>query len=98
MLHKVEIKPLDDLRQEIKIDGQNIRCVGYNLHCYVDEIPMIELEIPAYLAEFVSIPMEVRIKNLREIAKMMDYENLKEFVEIWCDLHDVTTLLEFERN
>ena len=87
MIHKVEIKPLDGLLQEIKIDEQEIRCVGYNLSCHVDEIPIITLEIPTYLAKTMRMPMEVAIKNLKEIAKIMDYDIFEDFCHIWHELH-----------
>lgn len=87
MMHEVTIQSLGDCRQEIKVDGQNVSgCFGYNLSCRVDEIPALTLEINA-LPISVSVPAEVKIQNLEEIARLMDEKDFKEFCGIWNDTH-----------
>lgn len=45
-LHKFRFKPMDEFgRGNVTIDGNPIRCRGYELRHYVDEFPSVNIEV-----------------------------------------------------
>ena len=83
MLYKFKVEPTGegDIFAKVTIDGQAVRCRGYNIRHVVDEIPTVELEIcaiPDYEHDVI-----VHVGNKEEIARLMDKKEFEEFCEIW---------------
>lgn len=86
-LHKFKFEPIDELgRGKVTIDDKPIRCRGYELRHYVDEVPSVEIEIACFpqIEETASII----VSNKEEIAALMDREEFDEFCKIWERLHE----------
>lgn len=86
-LYNLKIEPLGEncTCAKVLIDGQSIRCRGYNISHYVDEIPTVALDlacIPTYEHDVV-----VQVENKEEIARLMDENEFMEFCKIWNDIH-----------
>lgn len=85
-LHKFKFEPFDECgRGRVTIDDKPIRCRGYELRHYVDEVPSIEIEIACFpqIEETASII----VSNKEEIAALMDREEFGEFCKIWEKIH-----------
>lgn len=86
-LHKFRFKPMDEFgRGNVTIDGNPIRCRGYELRHYVDEFPSVNIEV-------VCVPQIeenaiISVQNKEEIAALMGREEFDEFCEIWKEVHD----------
>lgn len=81
-LHKFKFEPIDELgRGKVTIDDKPIRCRGYELRHYVDEIPSVDIEIDCIpqIEETASIS----VSNKEEIAALMGREEFEEFCKIW---------------
>ena len=86
VLHKFKFEPIDELgRGKVTIDDKPIRCRGYELRHYVDEIPSVEIEIACIpqIEETASIS----VSNKEEIAALMGREEFEEFCKIWERIH-----------
>ena len=87
-MHKIKIEPITEngYGAKLSIDGNNVRCAGYTISQCVGEYPVVELEVCAIPnVEQVSI---VHVSNKEEIARLMDFDEFKEFCEIWREVHD----------
>lgn len=86
-LHKFRFEPFDELgRGRVTIDGKPIKCIGYELRHYVDEVPSVYIEICC--VPQIEENTTVKISNKEEIAMLMDKEEFNEFCEIWKEVHD----------
>lgn len=87
VLCNLKIEPLGEgsIYAKVLLNGQNVRCRGYNISHYVDEIPTVALDlacIPTYEHDVV-----VQVANKEEIARLMDKNEFIEFCKIWNDIH-----------
>lgn len=85
-LHKFKFEPIDEFgRGKVTIDDKPIRCRGYELRHYVDEVPSVEIEIACFpqIEETASII----VSNKEEIAALMDKDEFDEFCKIWERIH-----------
>ena len=87
-LHNFKVEPAGDCSMFAKtyIDGKPIRCRGYTVSHYIDEVPTVELEIsiiPSYEHE-----VAINVSNKEEIARLMSKEEFEEFCRIWNEVHD----------
>ena len=86
-LHKFKFEPFDEYgRGKVTIDDKTIKCRGYELKHYVNEVPSVNIEV-------VCVPKieenaTIKISNKEEIAMLMDKEEFNEFCEIWKEVHD----------
>ena len=86
-LHKFKVEPIDELgRGKVTIDDKPIRCRGYELRHYVDEVPSVEIEI-ACLPQ-IEETASISVLNKEEIAELMDKDEFEEFCKIWERLHE----------
>lgn len=86
VLHKFKFDPIDEYgRGKVTIDDKPIRCRGYELRHYVDEIPSVDIEIDCFpeIEETASIS----VSNKEEIASFMDKDEFEEFCKIWEKIH-----------
>ena len=85
-LHKFKFEPFDEIgRGRVTIDGNPIKCSGYELRHYVGEVPSVNIEV-------VCVPQIeenaiISVSNKEEIAALMDREEFEEFCKIWERLH-----------
>lgn len=86
MFHKFSTEQINELRERVLIDGNYIRCTGYTLTHKVDEVPILELEIPI-VQEIKDQYVVVKVSNKEEIANLMDLNEFNEFCKIWNELH-----------
>lgn len=86
-LHKFRFEPMDKIgRGRVTIDDKPIKCRGFEIRHYVDELPSVNIEV-------VCIPQIednaiVNVSNKEEIAMLMDKEEFNEFCEIWKEVHN----------
>ena len=81
-LHKFKFEPIDELgRGKVTIDDKPIRCRGYELRHYVDEVPSVDIEI--YCVPKIEETASISVSNKEEIAELMDREEFEEFCKIW---------------
>ena len=86
-LHKFRFEPMDELgRGRVTIDDKPIKCIGYELRHYVDEVPSVDIEICC--VPQIEENAIVKVSNKEEIAMLMDKEEFDEFCEIWKEVHD----------
>ena len=85
-LHKFKFEPMDELgRGRVTIDDKPIKCRGFELKHYVDEVPSVNIEVVCVpQIEETSI---ISVSNKEEIAMLMDKEEFNEFWEIWKEVH-----------
>ena len=82
VLHKFKFEPIDELgRGKVIIDDKPIRCRGYELRHYVDEVPSVELEIDC--VPQIEETAIINVSNKEEIAALMDKSEFEEFCKIW---------------
>ena len=89
MFGKFKVEPIGDnaLLAKVTVDGKEVRCRGYEISHCVDEIPMVSLEIiaiPEYEHDAV-----IQVKDLEQIAKLMDEKDFNDFCNIWKRIHGV---------
>ena len=88
MLYQFKVEPNGNgaMYAKVSVDGQAVRCRGYNIRHVVDEVPTVELEmcaIPDYEHE-----VEIKVSNKAEIASLMDKTEFEKFCEIWRGIHN----------
>ena len=82
ILHKFKFEPIDELgRGKVTIDDKPIRCRGYELRHYVDEVPSVDIEIAC--VPQIEETASISVSNKEEIAALMDREEFEEFCKIW---------------
>ena len=82
VLHKFKFEPIDELgRGKVIIDDKPIRCRGYELRHYVNEVPSVEIEI-ACIPQMEETAI-INVSNKEEIAAFMDKSEFEEFCKIW---------------
>lgn len=87
VLHKFKFEPIDELgRGKVTIDDKPIKCTGYELRHYVNEVPSVDIEICC--VPKIEENAIVKVSNKEEIAMLMDKEEFNEFCEIWKEVHD----------
>lgn len=87
LLHKFIFEPMDGLgRGRVTIDDKPIKCRGYELRHYVDEVPSVDIEICC--VPQIEENAIVNVSNKEEIAMLMDKEEFDEFCKIWKEVHD----------
>lgn len=86
-IHKFKFEPIDELgRGKVTIDDKTIRCRGYELRHYVDEIPSVDIEI--YCVPQIEETASISVSNKEEIASLMDKDEFEEFCRVWEEIHD----------
>lgn len=75
-LHNFKVEPTGDCSMFAKtyIDGKPIRCRGYTVSHYIDEVPTVELEIsiiPSYEHE-----VAINVKKGNKMAKFLTIEQM----------------------
>ena len=81
-LRKFRFEPSDECgRGRVTIDGNPIKCSGYEIKHYVDEFPSVNIEV-------VCVPKIeenaiISVSNKEEIASLMEREEFEEFCKIW---------------
>ena len=86
-LHKFRFEPMDELgRGRVTIDDKPIKCRGYELRHYVDEVPSVDIEICC--VPQIEENAIVKVPNKEEIAMLMDKEEFDKFCKIWKEVHD----------
>lgn len=81
-LHKFRFEPIDELgRGRVTIDDKPIKCRGFELKHYANEVASVNIEI-------VCVPQIketsiISVSNKEEIAALMDREEFEEFCKIW---------------
>lgn len=82
-LHKFKVEPIDEFvgRARVTIDDKPIRCRGYELRHYVDEVPSVEIEINC--VPQIEENATINVSNKEEIAALMDKNEYEEFCKIW---------------
>ena len=86
-LHKFRFEPMDELgRGRVTIDDKPIKCIGYELRHYVDEVPSVDIEICC--VPQIEENAIISVSNKEEIAALMNREEFEEFCEIWKETHD----------
>lgn len=99
IFHNVEIIcPNDDapIPTIVKVDGENVRCRRYKLEQSIETIPVLELDLVA-IPSVEHNQVTVKVSNKREIAACMDYQEFKEFCDVWNHLHDGTECMVAEQ-
>ena len=82
VLHKFRFEPIDEYgRGKVTIDDKHIRCRGYELRHYVDEVPSVEIEIDCFPQ--IEETATIIVSNKEEIAALMDKYEFEEFCKIW---------------
>ena len=85
-LHKFKFEPIDELgRGKVTIDDKPIRCRGYELRHYVDEVPSVDIEIACITQ--IEENATINVSNKEEIAAFMDKSEFDEFCKIWEMIH-----------
>ena len=81
-LHKFRFEAIDELgRGRVTIDDKPIKCRGFELKHYVNEVASVNIEIVCVpQIEETSI---ISVSNKEEIASLMDREEFEEFCKIW---------------
>lgn len=87
MFHKFSTEQIESCREKVFIDGNSIRCTGYTLTHQVDEVPILEIEMPI-VPEIKDQYVVVQISNKEEIARFMNKSEFEEFCRIWKELND----------
>ena len=86
-LHKFKFEPFDELgRGRVTIDDKPIKCTGYELRHYINEVPSVDIEICC--VPQIEENAIISVSNKEEIAALMDREEFNEFCEIWKEVHD----------
>ena len=86
-LHKFKFEPFDELgRGRVTIDDKPIKCTGYELRHYVNEVPSVDIEICC--VPQIEENAIISVSNKEEIAMLMNKEEFNEFCEIWKEVHD----------
>lgn len=81
-LHKFRFEPMDECgRGRVTIDGKSIKCTGYELRHYVDEVPSVNIEIVCFPQ--IEENAIISVSNKEEIAALMNREEFEEFCKIW---------------
>ena len=81
-LHKFRFEPMDEIgRGRVTIDNNPIRCRGYELRHYVDEVPSVDIEIGC--VPQIEENAIISVSNKEEIAAFMDREEFEKFCKIW---------------
>ena len=81
-LHKFKFEPFDECgRGRVTIDYKPIKCRGFELKHYVNEVPSVNIEV-------VCVPQIeenaiINVSNKEEIAALMGREEFEEFCKIW---------------
>ena len=80
--HKFKFEPIDEYgRGKVTIDDKPIRCRGYELRHYVDEVPSVDIEINC--VPQIEETAIISVSNKEEIAALMDRKEFEEFCKIW---------------
>lgn len=97
-MHKVKIEPIEEFPtcSRISIDGNYIRCSGYNITHYAGHLPVIELEL--FVVPNCEQDMIVEVGNKEYIAKLMDKTEFAEFCNIWNEVHRNDRTADTEQN
>ena len=82
VLHKFRFEQMDEFgRGRVTIDYKPIKCRGFELKHYVNEVPSVNIEV-------VCVPQIeenaiINVSNKEEIAALMGREEFEEFCKIW---------------
>lgn len=87
MLHEFSTEKIDDIREQVFIDGKPIRCYGYTLTHNVNEFPSVELKLICE-PKIDGAKAIIQVSNKEEIARLMDKAEFEEFCEIWKEVHE----------
>ena len=86
-LHKFKFEPFDECgRGRVTIDDKPIKCRGFELKLYVNEVPSVNIEVAC--VPQIEENAIVKVSNKEEIAMFMDKEEFDKFFEIWKEVHD----------
>lgn len=88
MKNRVEIINNGSCKTQVRINDKAIRCYGYDISQSVGYLPEIELQLMPDNIDLLFEDSEIIIKDLRQIAELMDEELFNQFCEIWKDKHD----------
>ena len=81
-LHKFRFEQMDEIgRGRVTIDDKPIKCRGFELKNYVDEVPSVNIEVVCVLQ--IEENAIISVSNKEEIAALMDREEYEEFCKIW---------------
>lgn len=87
MLHKFSVEPIGyAYGAKVKIDDKDIKCFGYTLRHFVDEVPKVEIIINAL--PNIENDVVINVGNKEEIARLMNREEFVEFCKIWGEVHN----------
>ena len=88
MLHRFRTKPIEGqpICEHVFVDDMAISCGGYVLEHNVGEIPTVTVELP--VISQIDSTVNLKIGNLEEIARLMDFETYEEFNKLWKEVHD----------
>lgn len=88
MVHKFKVEPVENSYKyaKVTVDDNAVRCKGYTLRHYVDEIPTVELDLCA--VPEVEHDVVIQVGNKEEIARLMNYSEFQEFCRIWEEVHN----------
>ena len=82
LLHKFKFEPFDEFgKGRVTIDDKPIKCRGFEIRHYVDELPSVNIEV-------VCVPQIeenaiMSVSNKEGIAALMNREEFEEFCKIW---------------
>lgn len=81
-LHKFRFEPMDEIgRGRVTIDDNPIKCRGFEIKHYVNEVPSVNIEVVC--VPHIEETSIIRVSNKEEIAALMDREEFEEFCKIW---------------
>lgn len=88
MVHKFKVEPVENSYKyaKVTVDDNAVRCKGYTLRHYVDEIPTVELDLCA--VPEVEHDVVIQISNKEEIARLMDKTEFEDFCNIWKEVYN----------
>lgn len=86
-LHKFKFEPFDECgRGRVTIDDKPIKCRGFELKHYVNEVPSANIEVVC--VQQIEENAIINVSNKEEIAALMGREEFEEFCKIWKEVHN----------
>ena len=86
-LHKFGFEPIDECgRGRVTIDDKPIKCRGFELKHYVDEVPSVNIEVVC--VSQIEETASISVSNKEEIAALMDKDEFEEFCKVWDRIHN----------
>lgn len=78
----------DNMRADVILDGEPVRCRSYTIRQSVDEIPTIQLELFGY-GRFhgEKTKVELSASEVSDLCRIMTKENLETVVAFWNSFH-----------